>query len=449
MPDHGSGEMNPIPSGAGVPSGGTPLPYTLLSPARFAKLFGIGPLHFWGATAVSLSPAVFPTGSSCGDIWPQHDWQNYDQVSREALAYAIRDAEEDIKNAVGFWPAPVWCVETELYPRDFYRTAMMQTRDVRGFSRGILTDVGRIIGGGKRAVTLLGSCDTATASLAYTDDDGDGFSETATITLATTLTSVEGIKVYHAGHSGAIEWEVRPLRSKSISGGTLTIILDSWLLIDPELYDDFPTDEGFTAIDVSTTANFVTSVDVYYEYNDTSDATAVFRWESAEGSCSCGLCGGTGCAVCTETTQDGCLQVRDGENGMVVPHPASYSDGSWALTEYSVCRAPDRVDLYYYAGEIAQDYLNGRTYDPLSDNWAWMIAWIAAARLERPPCSCSRHANFFDHLREDLSASPQGGGSYAFAMDALDNPFGVHRGEVMAWRRVKHLIKKRPRTALI
>jgi len=425
--------------------------YTLLSVARFAKLFGIAPLHFWGAAAPSLSPAVFPAGGQCGNIWPQHDWQNYDQVSREALAYAIRDAEEDIKNAVGFWPAPMWCIETELYPRDFYRTAMMQTHDVRGFNRGILTDVGRIIGGGRRGVTLIGTANTvpAPATLVYSDADGDGFFETATITLATTLTSVEGIKVYHAGHSGDIEWEVRPLRSKSIVAGTLTIVLDSWLLIDPDLYEAFPTDVGFAALDVSTTANFVTSVEVYYEYNDASLATAVFRWESAEGSCTCSTCGGTGCTVCVDTTQDGCLQIRDSENGMVVPHPGSYVDSSWALTEFSVCRAPDQVDMYYYAGERAQDFLNGRSYDPLSDNWAWMIAWIAAARLERPPCSCSRHANFFDHLREDLSASPNGGGSFSIAQDVLDNPFGVHRGEVMAWRRVKHLVKKRPRTALI
>lgn len=421
-----------------------PIPYTLLSVARFAQLFGIAPLHFWGSSAHSLSPAVFPAGGQCGNIWPQHDWQNYDVVSREALAYAIRDAEEDIKNAVGFWPAPTWCIETEMYPRDYYRSAMMQTRDVRGFSRGILTDVGRIVGGGRRAVTLID-----TPRITYSDDDSDGFSETATITSPTILTSIDGIKVYHAGHDGEIDWEVRPLRSKSITGGILTIVLDSWLLIDPDLYEVFPTDEGFTAIDVSTTANFVTTVDVYHEYNDTSQATAVFRWESAEGSCSCGSCGGTGCAVCTDSTQDGCLQIRDSENGMVVPHPASYADGTWSLIEFSVCRAPDRVDMYYYAGERAQNFLNGRSYDPLSDNWAWMIAWIAAARLERPPCSCSRHANFFDHLREDLSASPNGGGSFAVAQDALDNPFGVHRGEVMAWRRVKHLIKKRPRTALV
>ncbi len=74
-PDSGSGTGTPI--GGGVP--GTagmaqPIPYTLLSLPRFARMVGIAPLHFAGATASSLNPAVFPTGSSCGDVWPRYDW---------------------------------------------------------------------------------------------------------------------------------------------------------------------------------------------------------------------------------------------------------------------------------------------------------------------------------------------------------------------------------------
>jgi hypothetical protein len=187
-----------------------PLPYTALSLGRFAQMLGIAPAHFWGATAASLSPAVFPSGSSCGDIWPQHDWQKEDQVSRESLALAIQDAEKQLANYLGYWTAPTWIAhELHPYPRDFYRSSLYQVLDVRGMRKSMTLDYGKIISGGRRAVTLVGTATTVGLSLAYTDTDGDGFFETATITLPTTLTDACSIKVYHASHDGDQEWEIR------------------------------------------------------------------------------------------------------------------------------------------------------------------------------------------------------------------------------------------------
>jgi len=223
---------------------------------------------------------------------------------------------------------------------------------------------------------------------------------------------------------------------------------ESWWFIDPDLLSDYPTDDGFQAIDMSDTTPLVTSVEVYRVYNDVTEPSAVFSWENNEPGCICINCGGTGCEVCSDTEQDGCMGVRDSEAGIVVPFPATYEDGSWSSASFDVCRAPDKVELYYQAGDRSNEYLRGVSCDPLSDKWAWCIIWLAIARLERPPCSCNRLKNMFEYLREDLSHNT-GGSSHFLGMDAVNNPFGTHRGEIMAWKHVKHHVKRRMSVAVI
>jgi hypothetical protein len=409
-------------------------------------MVGIAPLHFAGATAASLNPAVFPTGSACGDVWPRYDWQKSDQVSHEGLAYAIKDAEETLAREVGYFAAPTWIAgEQAMYPRDYYRENIYHVHDIQAFSKGINARYGRIISGGQRGVTLLD-----TPRITYSDEDTDGLYETATITVlgVTATTDACECKVYFQGMGGVEDWEVRPARSKTLVAGTLTIVMDSWLLIDPDLLAVYPTDDGFQAIDVSTTVNFVANVDVYYEYNDISEASAIFAWQQGTPGCTCSSCAGVGCAVCSDTEQDGCIQVRDPKAGIVSPVPAAYSDGSWSVSAFDICRAPDKVTLYYYAGDQSNEYLRGTSCEPLSDLWAWCIIWIAIARLERPPCSCNRLKNMFDYLREDLSRSLPGS-SYFSSDDVRTNPFGTHRGEYQAWKRVKHHVGRRLSVAVI
>ena len=450
MPDSGSGTMTPI--GGGVPVTAWtayPIPYTLLSLPRFARMVGIAPLHFAGASAPSLSPQVFPSGSTCGDIWPRYDWQKSDQVSHESLAYAIKDAEESLAREVGYFPAPMWIAgEEKMYPRDFYRTSIYQVRDVRGFDKSITTRYGKIISGGQRAVEFIASATTLSGSLSYIDNDGDGLYETAKIVLPITTYEPCQYKVYFTGTNGQQDWEIRTPRVFDLTAGVLTLEFESWLFIDPGLLYRFPTDDGFEAIDMSNIDALVTSVDVYREYNDISEASAIFKWDNGTPGCTCELCGGVGCPACSDTEQDGCLQVRDPQAGIVAPAPASYSDGAWTVSAYDICRAPDKVELNYYAGDRSNEYLRGISCDPLSDQWAWCIIRLAIARLERPPCSCNRLKNMFDYLREDLSYSTSAG-SHFLGEDVGTNPFGPHRGELMAWKYVKHHVGKRMSVAVI
>jgi hypothetical protein len=130
------------------------------------------------------------------------------------------------------------------------------------------------------------------------------------------------------------------------------------------------------------------------------------------------------------------LNVRDVENGIVVPQPATYSadDAAWAMDAYSVCRDPEMVRIYYYAGNQDNRFLGGNSCEPLSNYWAHAIAWLATARLDREFCSCGNVQSLSGHLREDLAFT--GETSFQIGFELLDNPFGTHRGAVKAWQRV-------------
>lgn len=419
-----------------------PLPYTLLSLPRYAQIMGINPVYFQGAQGQTVFPL---TDNRCNDLWPRYSWQRYDCVSHYDLALAIRQAEEDLAEALGWWPAPTWTSQEirdfpRHYRRDLYR---YYGENVRNQRVSIKTAYAKLIAPGIRNVgTKLG-----TVTPTYSDDDSDGFNETATVELTTSLTDVSEIKVYFAGESGEQEWEIRPARKKYKSGGKFYGVFNSWLFIDPELQGAFPTTAGFTGIDISTDTNFVTTVDIYREQNDVTDTSATFYWEPTPSNTIidgfCTSCLGTGCAACSLTTQDGCLHIRDAERGFVVPQPASYNSttGAWETDCYTLCRDPDFVKIWYYSGLMDERWLRGtNAIDPLSQKWANAIAWIATARLDRPFCSCGNATVLGEVYRQNLAANSatdkQAEGFQVDPVDVLQCPFGTRLGEVMAWKLV-------------
>lgn len=410
---------------------------TILSLDGFAKIMAIPPVHFNGA----IADTVWVPRGGCSQVWPQYAWQSENElVGREELAIAINEAEQDIKRVLGYAVAPEWIVqEVHEYPRYHRREMTAYGGDVRGLHKTIETNWSKVISPGQRAVSAIATGATVT----YSDADGDGWKELATITTSTVLDSTSEIKVYFAGKSGAPEWEIRPVRSKSISGVTLTIAIDSWKLIDPDLWEAYPTSADFEPINIEGTTNFVATVDIYHEYADTTVTSATFYWEPSYTSpFPCPTCSGSGCSVCTLTTQTGCFAIRNAELGSVAPSPGSYDEdaGLWTTEGFTVDRDPDQVKLYYQAGNISQRFLASQTTEPIDDYLAQAVAYLAVARLEYPLCSCSNVRNVAAELRRDLTLSTSGN-SYARTsnMDIFTNPFGTRKGEVMAWQRIRHL----------
>lgn len=422
--------------------------HTLLSLDRYAKIMGINPLAFNGAQTPGLSPQVFPVGE-CDALWWQYDWQRNDQVSREQLAQEIACAEEELARIVGYYPAPMWFAkEPHPYPRPYAREYYGTGIDMRGTYKAVKAKHGKFVQAGQRATVLIGTATAAGGKLVYSDADSDGLYETATITLPTSYTSECYIKAYFAGHTAEQEWEIRPPRNVTISGGNVVLVFWAWQLVDPDLWESFPTSNGLEAIDVSSTSNFVLSAEVYYEYTDFTETSARFYYEPYP----CTTCGSVedGCTTCEHDIQDGCIHVRDVERSIVVPTPASYDEdeGSWQQSTWDGCREPDIVKLWYYAGDIDNRYLRSLTCDPLSDQWAKVIAYLATARLERPLCGCSNTVALSEYLREDAAKSTREG-SHTVPFWMLDSPFGTRRGELFAWKYIAKFVDRQFSVAVI
>lgn len=413
---------------------------TLLSLSGFARVMGINPVHFSGAVAGSLIPSVFPD-TGCDSIWHQYDWQDNDKVSREQIAMEIAGAEEEIANLIGFPPAPAW-VESEI--RNYPKNALIGTQsryDVNDRNKAVKAQYGRFIVPGQRATAAVGTATVAGGELVYTDEDADGLSETATLTLPipasmSALTDACEFKAFFDGETEP-EWEIRYPRSATIAGGNIVLVFDAWLLISPELQEAFPTSDGTAAIDISTVANYVITVDVLREYVDTTVASCTFYWDITTSTCT--NCGGTGCAACYYLSQDGCLIARDVEYGLVTPYPATYDEDeeAWARASFASGSRPDMIKMWYKAGVQDKRFLAGKTCDPVSLFWAQIIAWIATARMDRPLCTCGSLADRADLLRTDLSAFSRANTTFFQTADINDCPFGTLRGEVKAWRRIK------------
>jgi hypothetical protein len=418
---------------------------TLLSLDRYAQILGIAPPAF----NTGVSNIIFPGDLAC-HTWYQYEWQAHDAVSREEVAREIAIAEQDIANFMGWWPAPRWIAQdVKMYPR-FHRPEYYSGGGInlRGQLKSIKATYGKIIEPGQRAVTYIGTATAqgAPCSKTFSDEDGDGFDETVTVSCTGVTTTDEcEIKVYFEGHNGEPEWEIRPARDKSIVAGTFTATFYAWQLIDPDLWELFPThvDGGTPTVNLDAGASYVTEVDIYREYNDPTATSAVFYWEpepSSIGGGMCSCCGGTGCARCSLTEQEGCATIRNAELGILSSAPATYNADTeaWDSAGWSVCRNPDQMKVYYYCGNLSELNRAGRRCDGLSAQWARIIAFLATARLRRPLCDCSGVSSLVEWLQTDTAMSTREQ-TYTVLWDDLSNPFGTRRGEMEAYRHCRSL----------
>lgn len=407
---------------------------THLSLDRYAGIMGINPVHFAGAAGNT----VWPFTGSCGDIWPQHSWQHIDVVSREDVAEAIHDAEEDIRRVLRRPVAPEYVV-------DIQPLTPLPGRNGRyGLSAppAITTMWRDIQAVGRRGLTLL----AGGADVVRTDGDGDTYAETMTVVILAedlpTSLDLSAVKVYFPDKDGLPEWEIRPV-TKRLIDGDLVITFSSWLLFDPVLWERSPSlSLPFGPIDADDTDSYLDAVDVYTEGVSTTLPAAAFNWR---GRAACGACDSVGCAECQPSTQAGCVTTVNSRLGILKANPAIWNEddevfqsAGWAVSSYM----PDEVTLYYKTGMVDDRYALGLTDDPLSQYLAQAIAWLATARLEAPPCSCGVALKEFQSLQHDMAVVDRSRGVFfsVLAPDMITNPFGTRRGEVRAWDRVSRVM---------
>jgi hypothetical protein len=385
---------------------------TWLALDRWAYIVGLNPLHF-------NQLVIAGHELSCGDVWFQEAWQNAGAISRDDVALAIQLAEKKVADYVGYNLMPDWTIaENKNTDRALRPEDRKPVVNVRGQKRSVNTRNAYYISGGVRTNLLV----EADVIVTYSDEDSDGYSETATMSIITDIDPCE-LRVYFAGKSGSDAYEVRPIET-SVSAGVVTITAKAWQLVNPSKQTGLFQD----ALDGMDTANYATAVDVYRVYNNPSQQLDLI-WSKPE----CSFCDGAGCVQCTLELVSGCLTAREPRLGIVTYVPAEWDDVNQRFNYSVVCPngEPDRMRLYYYSGYI--DERSGCPSRDMSPDWEQYIAHYSLALLNKRLCGCEGLQAQSDYYRVDLGMS----GEISFNLSARDiaNPFGTTRGALDVFRK--------------
>lgn len=314
------------------------------------------------------------------------------QPEREIVSRAILQAYAMGLNFIRTYHRPEYTHERiQLDPRQPLRRQLLQTRyhHVRAI--------------GQRATTLI----SAGATITYTDSDGDGVNDTATITAVTTVTDPTEIQVFFRVADGAPEaadrrYEIEPLKV-TISGGVATIQGHRALFVKPSIWTNPYNAPNWNASskNYGSTANvndFVTTVDVYRVYPDATNAVAY---------------GVAAHCQCAYNTEYGTAIIRDARLGLIELCPPSLC----------LCGAYYAyVDLYYIAGMPLTDEL---TPDPALER-----AFCRLANAEFPRVPPNMPSPGIYDWTSDYMPYAEGDGLPNFA----NNPFGARTGHIDAWR---------------
>lgn len=387
---------------------------------RWAEIIGIHPLHWNGLHSNDLIP-----GTVCGDMYFQYSWQHSDRVGHEDIAMAIQQAEMDISAEVGFNLLPDWIKEERLpYPHPGVPGVYnLWGTNPNGMFKSVELKRGHVISGGVKTKSVI----EAGATYVRSDVDSDGFQETCTVTVATSVTDENEIALFYPAQSAADEWEIRPIKV-TISGGNAIIVFKIWQIAAANKMDVFDPEP----LDAEDNASYETTVDVYRVYND--PATQVqFMWENNLGI---NCCGSSTCYACQMSTQAGCFHLRDARLGLAVPAPGSWDSDEEKFTagEWYACREPDQIRFWYYSG--FQDKNLARSKVEMAKFWEYAVAFYAASKLDRPLCGCSNVNQFVERWRVDTMANDQENITINITPEFLANRLGTTMGAIYAYRRI-------------
>lgn len=326
----------------------------------------------------------------------------YIQDDREQIAEALNEAFQLFTSYLGYYPRPVWTEETiRLGAGQPWQLQRLKVKH------------GYLIEFGQRATSLI----QAGAAITYSDPDGDGINELATITVATTV-DVDEIQVFFRTADGATsagneQYQIEPLQI-SASGGTVTITGHRALFVSPALIWNIPftpTDPNFRTrnyADTASAAGFVTSVDIYRVYNDTTTTGQLISdpiWTD-----------GSDLSGNVLTSAD--VRITDAIRGRFEVR----TDCAAVLT----CTGPiEAVRVYYRSG---YELVNGQMDNQLLRG----IIRLANANMYRRLCTfCPETAEIWEQDR-----TPAGAAENPVATRYANNPFGLFKGQVASWLTV-------------
>lgn len=403
---------------------------TLLPLDRFCRLVGYSPLLFSQVYVRDLQPA-----SSCSDPVLQYTWQPQGggRPGRDEIAEAIKQAEDMLTSYLHFSVLPRWYIDDSVTLATKGAPLRIQARVPNGY----------FIQGGQESFTEIESG----AGITYTDLDGDGYKERATVQVQTTVTDPSEISVYYPNTNHDPAWEVRPIRvsielangdvvigepnpitqgySSSLSSdlNTATITFERHQVVKSELLESLDS----SGVDGLIDNNFLDSVAIYRHYNNPAQMATV---EAP------GLCDTSPGQV---SAYPGVLTPVDSRSGVVSYQPADWDadDGTYIYT-CAYPFNPTRLRLWYRAG--FRDLSVARPMHDMSPQFERAITYLALSYIDRGWQSCEQLRNLQAHWRADMAqreSNQSKSSSFQVSRQLLDNPFGTTRAAVYAWRVVQ------------
>lgn len=397
---------------------------TLLPLDTYARMMAINQCSF---NQVHNPTSPYPT--ECNEVWLQSAWVGTTErlVGRDEIATAIATAEEMITNAMQFYPAPKFVAADE-------QPWPLPARGAQVVAPPYQLEYGQFIGAGRENI------DTPIAigqPIVYSDRDNDGVLDTATITITAAQLAAAGanwmeIAVYYpavyldwALYPRDESWRIKPFRvTRSPATGNVTLIASRCMFVQPPLWEE---DD---AIDQSDATAFITSVDVYRRYLDTSQQAQLVY--TTEGPLDCLY------PPCNEQCQNACVIVGakdDRRNGIVKALAANHTAGGWAYQSFLNNQYPDHIRTWYLGGAWKK-LNNWMEADLLMTNHPAMaeaIVRLANTYLPEAPCTCNKTVTRWRRDRDEQDINNL---DTALAMSAFGTTM---RGAVFAWSVVKRL----------
>lgn len=389
---------------------------TLIPLHRAAVHLGIDPWHF-----SQIYTSNRPFKPSCSDDWYQYDWQSQGKLSREDLAFALRQAEDMAWQYLNWSALPRWH-EEEVMITPHYRVEMYNIRNAQDNAKSVTTQWGHVLEVGKKTSTYIDSPATV-----FSDPDGDGIDELVTISFVTTVTDEEELHVYYPDKDGRDEWEIRPLTTITIAAGTATITFPKYLVpLEELIIRPASDDEPHVALNGDDNTQFLVAVDVYRVYADTSQQATIYYSPDVD-------CSETTCAADSDTA---CLHIKNERLGILQYTRADWDEDAEAYTAGTLAAIPVKLKIYYRAGR-----LDSRQVFPelqMNQSLERMIVYFALSMLDTQLCGCANTSNIWQFMTQDMSLITDDK-RFVVPWGDLGNPLGTSRAAIRLWKYIHNI----------
>lgn len=317
----------------------------------------------------------------------------YIQDERDMIARSINSAFQRVTDALEYPPKPIYITEQLSFGAGWYPFQALKLR------------YGHIQSVGARTSTLI----QAAAPIVYSAfNTALGINDTATITVNTTV-DVSQIEIYFQVADGAVSggaelWRIEPVTITRINATQVEIVGSRALFVSPNLFwkrpKVGPNFQERNEADTSSAADFVTAVDLYRVYPDSTTAVALVSEDYA--TCVIG---------CDDDIHYGCAHVVNSEQGIV----------NIRQEDFSGCQFPPyAVRITYLAGYPMQ-------YGFIDPDLGQAV--IRLANCFMPERVMPIHDQTWDAWAKDRQDQDR-------LLAGEGNPFGSKIGQIAAWKIV-------------